>query len=404
MLNFSYGMVVVEPPEILGLKLKTNKQWKTLPFVLGNIWKHQTDKVYIRLRNQRNMPSTYNPACLGHKPIVAVLYALQDLGLIHVDLGVSRYTRDEDSGFKQSKLSSFSATPEFAELLRESIPCNNFFERPSLHVIYKDLDDNYLNFEWCEFTRHTEDLMAEYCAYMREQTLTLGDEPFSDFNVSRTFRDWAGDGSFLYGGRGWASFMSLKSKERAKIKINGKKTVSLDYPASEPNILYKMMTGERLSPHGDPYEVDGLEREAVKAYFTIMLNTKGIFGAEEAVKNWLKKKSVKPEKKAPAIAAEKKLGSKRAVIEAIVKRNQPIASCLMRGKAMGQHYQWLEACLVFHVAHQLSRAGIPALTVHDEFIVKEADKEVVEMAMYRAWPKDLPTLPKAPWNCLGIKA
>jgi hypothetical protein len=104
MLNFSYEMVVVEPPEILGLKLKTDKQRKVLPFVLGNIWKHQTDKVYIRLRNQRNMPSTYNPACLGHKPIVAVLYALQDLGLIHVDLGVSRYTRDEDSGFNQSSL------------------------------------------------------------------------------------------------------------------------------------------------------------------------------------------------------------------------------------------------------------------------------------------------------------
>ena len=403
MLNFSYGMVVVEPPEILGLKLKTDKQRKVLPFVLGNIWKHQTDKVYIRLRNQRNMPSTYNPACLGHKPIVAVLYALQDLGLIHVDLGVSRYTRDEDSGFKQSKLSSFSATPEFAELLRESIPRNNFFERPSRHVIYKDMKDNYLNFEWCEFTRRTEDLMAEYCAYMQEQTLTLSDEPFSEFHVSRTFRDWAGDGSFLYGGRAGESFMSLKSKERAKIKINGRKTVSLDYPASEPNILYQMMTGERLSPHGDPYEIEGLEREAVKAYFTIMLNTKGINGAELAIGNWLKKKSVKPEKKAPAIAAEKKLGSKRAVIEAIVKRNQPIASCLMRGKAMGQHYQWLEACLVFHVAHQLSLAGIPALTVHDEFIVKEADKDVAEMVMYGTWPDNLPTLPKAPWNCLGIK-
>jgi hypothetical protein len=404
MLNFSYGMVVVEPPEILGLKLKTNKQKEALPFVLGNIWKHQTDKVYIRLRNQRNMPSTYNPACLGHKPIVAVLYALQDLGLIHVDLGVSRYTRDEDSGFKQSKLSSFSATPEFAELLRESIPRNNFFERPSLHVIYKDMSDNYLNFEWCEFTRRTEDLMAEYCAYMREQTLTLNGELLSEFHVPRTFRDWAGDGSFLYGGRAGESFMSLKSKERAKIKINGKKTVSLDYPASEPNILYQMMTGERLSPHGDPYEVDGLERKAVKRYFTIMLNTKGIFGAQMAIENWLLKKSVKPEKKAPAIAAEKKLGSKKAVIEAIVKRNQPIASCLMRGKAMGQHYQWLEACLVFHVAHQLSLAGIPALTVHDEFIVKEADKDVAEMVMYKAWPKNLPTLPEAPWNCLGIKA
>ena len=44
--------------------------------------------------------------------------------------------------------------------------------------------------------------------------------------------------------------------------------------------------------------------------------------------------------------------------------------------------------------------GIPALTVHDEFIVKEEDREVAEMLMYSLWPEDLPTLDKAPWNTI----
>ena len=70
----------------------------------------------------------------------------------------------------------------------------------------------------------------------------------------------------------------------------------------------------------------------------------------------------------------------------------------MHSKAMGQHYQWLEANLVFHVAHQLSLKGVPALTVHDEFIVREEDKEIVEGLMYSTWPPDLPSLPEAPWN------
>ena len=89
---------------------------------------------------------------------------------------------------------------------------------------------------------------------------------------------------------------------------------------------------------------------------------------------------------------------KKSVIEAILERNKPIAPCLMQGKAMGQHYQWLEANLVFHVAHQLSQRGVSAITVHDEFIVKEEDREVAEMLMYNEWPKDLPTLAEAPWN------
>ena len=82
----------------------------------------------------------------------------------------------------------------------------------------------------------------------------------------------------------------------------------------------------------------------------------------------------------------------------IVERNKPIESCLMQGKAMGQHYQWLEANLVFHVAHQLTLQGVPALTVHDELIVREQDASLAEMVMYGTWPEDLPELSEAPWN------
>ena len=60
----------------------------------------------------------------------------------------------------------------------------------------------------------------------------------------------------------------------------------------------------------------------------------------------------------------------------------------MQGKAMGQHYQWLEANLVFHVAHQLTLQGVPALTVHDEFIVREQDAELADLS--------LDTAPSAP--------
>jgi hypothetical protein len=160
------------------------------------------------------------------------------------------------------------------------------------------------------------------------------------------------------------------------------------------------MTGKRLSPDGDPYDVAGIGRAAVKQYLTIMANTPNKYAAAGAVSEWLRKGKKRIEAKPAAIAAEKKFGSKEAVINAILERNRPIANCLMKGKAMGQHYQWLEANLVFHVAHQLSLMGIPALTVHDEFIVKEEDREVTEKLMYSLWPEDLPTLDKAPWNTI----
>ena len=154
----------------------------------------------------------------------------------------------------------------------------------------------------------------------------------------------------------------------------------------------------RLSPDVDPYDVDGIERDAVKQYLTIMANTSNTYAAEGAVSKWLKKGKKRLKAKPAARAAERNFGSKKAVIKAILERNKPIAPCLMQGKAMGQHYQWLEANLVFHVAHQLSLRGVPALTVHDEFIVMENHKDIAEELMYSEWPQDLPVLAEAPWN------
>ena len=95
--------------------------------------------------------------------------------------------------------------------------------------------------------------IADYCSFMQEQSLVVDGEPLSEYQVIRTFRDWAGNGSFLYGDRGCYPVMPMKKVKRSRILINGRKTVALDYPVSEPNILYQMMTGKRLSPDGDPY-------------------------------------------------------------------------------------------------------------------------------------------------------
>ena len=54
----------------------------------------------------------------------------------------------------------------------------------------------------------------------------------------------------------------------------------------------------------------------------------------------------------------------------------------LQGKAKGQEYAWLEANLVFEVAGRLARSGVPALTVHDEFIVPKGMEDIVWEFMY----------------------
>ena len=96
MIRFSFGMVVHEPPEISGLALKTQKQRKALEFVLANIWKYGTSPIHFSLRNQRNVPKSYNPSRIGNKPIRSVLSALADLGLIEIETGTSKFTYNQN--------------------------------------------------------------------------------------------------------------------------------------------------------------------------------------------------------------------------------------------------------------------------------------------------------------------
>ena len=48
----------------------------------------------------------------------------------------------------------------------------------------------------------------------------------------------------------------------------------------------------------------------------------------------------------------------------------------------GQHYAWLESNLVFEVARDLAEIEVPALTVHDEFIVPKSMEGAVLECRY----------------------
>ena len=69
-------------------------------------------------------------------------------------------------------------------------------------------------------------------------------------------------------------------------------------------------------------------------------------------------------------------------------RNAPIAECFYQGKAQGQYYAWLESNLVFEVAKYLTDQGVPALTVHDEFIVPESMESAVLECRYKVLPDE----------------
>jgi hypothetical protein len=177
--------------------------------------------------------------------------------------------------------------------------------------------------------------------------------------------------------------MQFSGAKRARIKIDGQPVKAVDYPASQLNVIYKHLTGDFLAPE-DPYEVDGMARSTAKYLVNIMLNSDSYYGASRAANN---EDNLKDKLKTNAKIEQyhkdiKGFGSLKKLMVVIEQRNASIAECFLKGKAKGQEYAWLEANLVFEVARRLARSSVPALTVHDEFIVPKGNEELVREFMY----------------------
>ena len=173
--------------------------------------------------------------------------------------------------------------------------------------------------------------------------------------------------------------MSFPASKRKRITINNQPVVAVDYPASQANVLYQHITGRFLYPE-DPYQVDGLHRDSAKFMMQMMLNNKSRHAASMAAKTNLE--TLKKPKRERLEKETKKFGSLSKIMDAIADRNAPIASCFYQGKAKGQYYAWLEPNLVFEVARYLAEIEVPALTVHDEFIVPEGMEDAVLECRY----------------------
>ena len=126
-------------------------------------------------------------------------------------------------------------------------------------------------FEETPYSDHTNALMAEYCDYLNEQNIEVDREELGHFHLVRKYKDWDGSRRLIHGGRIWHPFVSFSGAKRGRAKINGSPVVTVDYPASVLNVLYKLTTGKFLEGE-DPYSVDSLARSTVKYLCNCMIN------------------------------------------------------------------------------------------------------------------------------------
>ena len=190
----------------------------------------------------------------------------------------------------------------------------------------------------------------------------LGDNvlPAMQTTMTRIFNN----GSFDQGGRFYCQLQNLRKDQRIHLRFNDEPTVEIDFAGMHPHLLYQLQ-GESFN--GDPYGINGFDRDTVKVAFNTLINRdgskhKGPFAASLA---WNLEIAIQ----------------KAAELEnALYKLHHRIAGYFNTG--YGLKLQKLDSQIAFEVmTHFFMVRKQPVLMIHDSAIVSVREVETLKLCM-----------------------
>lgn len=178
------------------------------------------------------------------------------------------------------------------------------------------------------------------------------------------------DGRFDRGGRfygGW--WMALPKSARARITINGRPVVELDFKAFYPRLCYDL-EGQSLDPDEDPYALPALHQAVDRSVLKVALNQLIAVGPEGTPR------------KPPNATLPRGL-SYKALLSAMEERHAPIKPWLRAARAL--ELQRIDSEIADRVLAYMTRRQRPVLPVHDSFVVAVEDEGALAGAMLSSY-------------------
>jgi hypothetical protein len=173
-------------------------------------------------------------------------------------------------------------------------------------------------------------------------------------------------GGRVYRGR----WMSLSKSERASLRIDGEPVVEEDYS----NCHFRLLSAavhewERARDRAfDPYQIEGLDRQAVKLGILILLNAADLRAAEAALDRRLAEQQLLFPRQTAAV-----------IIAAVHRAFLKLAPAWSSG--LGLQLMSIDATMCLSIIERLLDEGIVCLTVHDSFMVPVRHRPALLTAM-----------------------
>jgi hypothetical protein len=184
--------------------------------------------------------------------------------------------------------------------------------------------------------------------------------PWFALTVHRVFNN----SSYDHGGRFYSDFMQLKQETRKQLTIDDEPVISLDFASLHGRIALAVV-GYDCPVNRDPYNLEGFDRKLVKKAFTAALNKATGTGA---IKDTTHTEDAKQANEL-----------NERIIAALVAKYPNLEQVFGRGsKDAGLLIQKADSVLMGYMLNQFTIANRPLLGVHDEFVLLERDRPLLD--------------------------
>jgi hypothetical protein len=193
--------------------------------------------------------------------------------------------------------------------------------------------------------------------------------------------DWDKGGRIYAVGGG---YQTMKKIRRPELLLNGEETMEIDVKASHPTILAKLR-GHPIAPSVDPYVVEDLPRDVVKAFWTMTLGHGGFHRA------WPSKVLERLE---PVHGRPLRKRYPLREVQAKVVTAFPFLESWGKDKLSALDLQFIESEAMLLTMERLAYgAGVFALSLHDGLIVQAKEAKVAEDTFREAYQEVVGVVP-----------
>jgi hypothetical protein len=317
-------------------------------------------------------PARYRAPTASQRTLPKVIRELVDKGYLEFGVhGAEARAAEKRTQIRAADLLQFLVT-EYA------ITFDSLARRPGAEIVLlrasrhaPDDAGKLLDYEDTELTDQYRAEVHAINAWLELADVTYtGNEPVAvrDRFLQRQFKnDFESCGRFVGG-----FWVNMPRKQRANIRIDGRRIVELDYSSMLPRLAYASV-GVPYPAHLDPYSIKGLDRDVVKALLLRSLFTVGS-PAEDALDdvNEERRKDGRP----PVDLGRHTL---QTAFDTVLDCHKLLAP--VRGVGRGLRYFFTESEIMVDVLLELRERAVVALPIHDAVLVADRDADVAEQVM-----------------------